>query len=173
MISLQLSLCTCFSFLPGEKDRRWWLGGSRGLSSPPWQLHLQIKNYLSGQNLHPTETASATVPFDVFQREGFVDAGSPQKKYIYIVFTPIFHILSVIRRNQQAEQWLACKTVINSQIKQSLHLSQISLIILICSAAPGQVLSLFLYKYQYLLLFISNFTYIKHICCDQGEHECL
>lgn len=194
MISLQLLLCTCNSssvqlgaslwinnydtlsrFLLQfsswwKRQERWWLGGSRGLSSPPWQLHLQIKNYLSGQNLHPTETASATVPFDVFQREGFVDAGSPQKIFFC---TPIFHILSVIRRNQQAEQWLACNTVINSQIKQSLHLSQISLIILICSAAPGQVLSLFLYKYQYLLLFISNFTYIKHVCCDQGEHECL
>lgn len=49
------------------------------------------------------ETASATVPFDVFQREGFVDAGSP-------FFATIFHILTVIRGSQQAEQWLACNT---------------------------------------------------------------
>lgn len=54
------------------------------------------------------ETASATVPFDVFQREGFVDAGSPQSLFF---LTPIFHILTVIRGSQQAEQRLAYNTL--------------------------------------------------------------
>lgn len=66
-----------------------WLKSSRSLFISPWQLHLQIKNYLSGQNPHLTETASATVPFDVFQREGFVDAGSPPKVFFFFFLIPI------------------------------------------------------------------------------------
>lgn len=82
------------------------LKSSRSFPSPPWQLHLQIQNDLSRQNLHLLETTSATAPFDVFQREGFVDA---HKKPFFL--TPIFHILTVIRGSQQAEQWAACSTL--------------------------------------------------------------
>lgn len=91
-------------------------------------------------------------------------------KKLFFFLTPIFHILTVILGSQQAEQRLAYNTLIKSEIKLSLHLSRVPFIILICSAAPGQVLS-FSPNPSICCYLAVNFTSIKRVCFDQSEHD--
>lgn len=145
-----------------------WLKTSRSFPSPPWQLPLQIKNYLSGQNLRLTGKCLCNTSLWCLSKGRICWCRKPTKSLFFSYSN--FSYSNSNSGSQQAEQRLAYNTLIKSQIKLRLHLSPVFFIILICCAAPGQVLSVS--PNPSICCYLSvNFTFIKRVCFDEREHD--